>query len=160
MIHPNTRAVSRDPWLKKAKILSLVLLFGTIVFVAGGLTIGLITGLILLMAPMYVIGAVCTLAAICVSLCLWRRWYWTALTLGSLILLTPTTVLVSWYAMQWQRCKQVPDPQACLAYLNGSILLPIFIFICCVVTIAGCSFIVLTVLRQRKQGISDSPPKK
>jgi hypothetical protein len=78
-----------ERWLKVAQGLALVVGLSIPAFIGFGLTIGLITGLVVLVAPFYVLGFQMGLTALVVSLCLWRRRYGVARVLGTPLVLVP-----------------------------------------------------------------------
>ena len=110
-----------------ALALTVLLLVGSGAFWAFGLTFGLISGLVVLMAPLYPLLVQALGMAIVVSLCLWRRSYLGALLLGLCCALLPQGLLVAWYGRELWRCQVAVDPAPCFGYLNGSPLLPFFI---------------------------------
>jgi len=108
-----------------ALALSVVLVVGSVAWWAFGLTFGLVSGLVVLMAPAYPLLVQALLVGIVLSLGLWRA----RPRLGALLALPVATLpqvgLVGWYGWELWTCRTAADPAACFAYLNGSVLLPV-----------------------------------
>jgi hypothetical protein len=143
-----------NPWGWITLILCGALVFGSVGYWAVGLTFGLISGLVVLMAPAYPILLQVMLTAIVVSACLWRGWWRLALGLGGLLIVVPQTVMVVVYAYQEWACTRAADPTACFAYLNGSVLLPIFVVIAVVAAAVELGVMVGVVLSVKRQSTS------
>ena len=107
-----------------AVLLPVLLLAGSVIYWAFGLTFGLISGLVLLMAPLYPLLFQAGVTATVVSLCLWREAFRTAIVLGLGCVILPQAALVAWYGRELWRCQHAADPSACFDYLNGSPILP------------------------------------
>ncbi len=125
-----------NPWGGIALVLTGALVFGSIGFWAFGLSFGLLSGLVVLMAPIYPLLVQGMVTAIVVSLCLWRGWWRASLFLGTVLVVVPQAGIVGEYAYQEWLCTRAADPDACFAYLNGSVLLPIFVVLAVLVAIA------------------------
>lgn len=124
-------------WLRCAQLLAAMLLFGTPMAAFFSLTVGLITGLIILIVPGYLFGAWLAMAGIVVSLCLWRQRPLLARILGGGATLGPAGAAVGSYAVALARCRHAPDPARCYEYINGSPLLPFFVGVCALVGLAA-----------------------
>lgn len=130
------------------------LVFGSVGYWAVGLTFGLISGLVVFMAPAYPILLQAMLTAIAVSACLWRGWWRVAIGLGGLLIVVPQAVMLIVYVYQEWACTRAADPDACFAYLNGSVLLPIFVMLAVAAALVELGVMVAVVLSVRPQSTS------
>src|SRR5688572_14585728 len=133
------KGAALERWRKVAQGLALAIGISIPAFVVFGLTIGLITGCVVLVAPLYVLGFQMGLAALVVSLCLSRRRHGLALLLGTPLLLVPEVLFAGWYVRERHRCAIAADPQACFAYLDGSPLLMAFVILAAIVSLVACA---------------------
>lgn len=108
-----------------AAVATIGLLGGSVVYWAVALTFGVISGLLVLMAPAYPLFVQAAVVTIVANVCLWLRSPLAALLLGLPIVTLPQVVMVAWYGKEWLSCLNGPVPAACLDYLNGSPLLPV-----------------------------------
>lgn len=123
------RVVTDPRWLKSAKWLALLAGISVPIFIFFGLTIGLITGLVVVLAPVYALALQMGIAGIAVSLCLWRRSYVLARAVGLVLVVVPELGFAGWYVRARILCGQAPDPRACLEYLDGSPLLRVLVVV-------------------------------
>jgi hypothetical protein len=79
------------------------------------------------------------IAALVVSLCLWRRRYGWARLLGTPLAIGPEVLFAGWYVRERHRCTLAADPQACFAYLDGSPLLTAFVLLSAIVSLVTCA---------------------
>lgn len=144
-------------WLKLAGLLTFFFAVGTpfMALIAG--TIGLLTGLIVLIVPVYVLVAWATITSIFVCLCLWRRWAVAAGAVGCLFMLGPASGVASWYARELHRCEHALDPAKCSAYLNGSPLLPFFVGVCVVAALLGSAIAVVVAVTAQRSFLDPVP---
>jgi hypothetical protein len=110
-------------WGRVALICLAALPVGTIGFAFMSMTIGLITGLIVVMIPLWGLFVQGTMTLLLVSLCMKGRLSIAAHVVGGVCLLAPAVYAALQYAGAISLCHRLDDPEACLAYLNGSPLL-------------------------------------
>jgi hypothetical protein len=130
-----------EPWRKVALGLALAIGLSIPTFIVFGLTIGLITGLVVLVAPLYVLALQMGIAALVVALCLWRRRYGLARLLGMPLVIVPEVLFAGWYLRERHRCVVAADPRACFAYLDGSPLLMAFVLLASIVSLVMCGML-------------------
>ncbi|MEZ5116749.1 MAG: hypothetical protein R2737_10815 [Candidatus Nanopelagicales bacterium] len=124
-------------WLRTALLAALGLLVITPLAVAFGITFGLISGLIVLMIPAYVVLVWLVATTVTVALCMWREHPALARALGTVVALGPAVTAVVLYARASLNCRGAVDERACYDYLNGSPLLPILVGLSVVVALAA-----------------------
>lgn len=153
--------VKKSPaeWRKLAGLLALVLLAGTPLAVFFSMTVGLITGLVVLFVPLYVLAAWQIVTAVSVSLCLWRQWFVAARVVGCACLLGPASGVALWYWRKYDACQKSDDVAKCLAYLNGSPLLPFFVGVVVLVALVASGAVLWIVHNaQRDSGETTANP--
>jgi hypothetical protein len=133
-----------------AAVTTVVLVVGSLMYWGVALTFGLISGLVVIMAPAYPLLVQAALATIVVNLCLWRRAPTLALVLGLPVVTLPQVGVSAWYAWEWWACEQAIDPAACFAYLNGSVLLPIAVGVAIAVSLVEVAILFAAVALGRK----------
>lgn len=116
--------------------LSALLLVGSVIYWAFALTFGLISGLVVLLAPLWPLLAQALVLGVVLSLGAWLRWERLAAGAALLIAGLPAASVVGWYAWELWSCETAADPAACYAYLNGSPLLPALVGLTAVVAAA------------------------
>jgi hypothetical protein len=92
---------------------------GSIAFAFFGITIGLITGLIVVMIPLYVLFVQATVSLMLVSLCMKVAAPTAARVVGAVGLLAPVAFAALRYGAELLLCDQGPEAAACRAYING-----------------------------------------
>jgi hypothetical protein len=107
-------------WGRLALICLAALPVGTIGFAVMSMTVGLITGLIVVMIPLWGLFVQGTLTLLFVSLCMKARLSIAARVVGGVCLLAPAVYATLQYAGAISLCHRLDDSEACLAYLNGS----------------------------------------
>lgn len=110
-------------WLALA--LAFLLVVGSLAWWAVGLTFGVVSGLVVLMAPAWPFLVQALVAAILTSLGLWRGRPLLGALLALPVIVLPQLGIVGWYGWELWSCHTAADPDACYAYLNGSVLLPV-----------------------------------
>lgn len=118
-------AGSGGPWGWVALGLTVLLVAGSACWWGVGLTFGIVSGLVVLMAPAYPFLVQALVAGILVSLGLWRGWPRVGVLLALPVVTLPQLGIVGWYGWELWRCETAADRDACYAYLNGSVLLPV-----------------------------------
>ena len=126
-----------DPFLLTAAIALGVLVFGSVLYWAIALSVGVLTGLVLLLGPAYPFLMSPVLAVFLTSLCWWRGWRWAGFGLGLVVLVAPAAVVSGVYAREWHACTVAADPDACFAYLNGSPVLPVGVAVVVLMAASG-----------------------
>lgn len=129
--------------------LSLLLLVGSVIWWAFALTFGLISGLVVLMAPLWPLLAQALVLGVVLSLGAWLRWERLAALVGLAVVGLPASGVVGWYGWQLWQCESAADPDACYAYLNGSPLLPALVGLTAVVALGEALFTLLFTWRVR-----------
>lgn len=112
-------------WNRVAALTAIGLVASSVPYLGCAFSFGLLSGLIVLLVPLYVVFVHVALTVIVVSLLLGRRWLGLAQAAGAVVSVTPAALGDAWYAHAWWHCEHVADRTACLQYLNGSPLLPL-----------------------------------
>ena len=126
--------LTRRQWSVAAGWISVAWVIVTAVTVASSLTIGLITGLVVLMVPAYLLLTWVCLIAVAVCLAQWRGHRAVARTAA--VAAGPAARCAGGRCVRGARigCGREPDPTSCLAYLDGS---PLLLLLVIVVALAG-----------------------
>lgn len=124
-------------WNRVAKVTAVGFLIGSVPYLIAAFTCGLLSGLIVLMVPLYAVLLHVAIVVIALAVSLAQRRYGVARVVTLVLALVPATAFTGWYAREWWRCEQAADSAACFEYLNGSPLLPI--------TVAGYAIVSLTI---------------
>ena len=136
----------RESWNRVARTVALLLAAGSVPYWGFACSFGLLSGLVVLLAPLYVLLFQAALTTIVLALCLARDAYGAARVLGLSLALGPGFAASGWYASKWVECARAADSGACFEYLNGSPLLPIGVAGYALVSTAG-AIVVLAVVR-------------
>jgi hypothetical protein len=113
-------------WKRVAKLAALGFVIGSVPYLGCAFTVGLISGLVVLLAPLYPVLFQVTLITVAVALALAGRRHGLARGLGLGLALGPALVAVSAYVKARLDCATQDDARACVEYLHGQPpLLPI-----------------------------------
>jgi hypothetical protein len=133
-------------------VLGLMLVVGTILCAGVGGTFGLLSGLVVLMVPAWLLYAQALGGAIVTCAALWRGAPRGAAVLGSLAVAVPGAAVVLAYGAAYAQCLAGPDEAGCLDYLNGSPLLPFFVGVTAVLTLGEVAVVLGVARFARRQG--------
>jgi hypothetical protein len=147
-----------NPFGTLAAACAALLVVGSVLYWSIALTFGLISGLVVLMAPVYPLLLQAVFTTMVASLCLWRGRPWLALVLGVPLVVLPQLVVLCWYGWELYACQVAPDPDACFAYLNGSPLLPLGVGIYALTAGVELCMLVVFVLAARRFFADPSVP--
>ncbi len=138
-------------WNQRAKWIAIGVAAGSPLYLLVTFTFGLISGLIVVMAPMFPVLLLVAFTACLVSLCLARQRYVLATIMGVLVSVVPTILPIIWYAAEWRKCTQLPSPEECFDYLNGSPLLLIGVGAMLAVGLCCAAMVVVVVHQEQKR---------
>lgn len=110
-------------WLAAAGWIALGWVVAAVVTAGLSLTVGIVTGLIVLTVPAFLLASWLCLVAVVVCLAQWRGHRALARVLAASLALVPAALAVGAYVNARRSCSSDPDPAGCLAYLDGSPLL-------------------------------------
>jgi hypothetical protein len=119
--------LTRRQWLTAAGWIVLAWVVATPVVGVISLTIGLVTGLVVVLVPMYLLFSWMCLVAVAVCLAQGRGHRMLARMSAALLGPVPGLLVVAAYVRARQQCSVDPDPAGCFAYLDGSPLLVVLI---------------------------------
>lgn len=137
----------RESWNRVARTVALLLAAGSVPYWGFACSFGLLSGLIVLLAPLYVLLFQAALTTIVLALCLARDAYAAARVLSVSLALGPGFAAAGWYAWKNVVCARAADSAACFEHLNGSPVLPIGVAGYALASIAG-AIVVLAVVRR------------
>jgi len=131
-----------------ARNLFIAWFVGSIPYLLFTCTVGLISGLIVVLVPFYALCAQSVAVVVVVSLCAARQRFVLARGAGIFLSGTPGLGLVSWYVREWRECADLDDPAACFAYLNGGPLMPLGVGLVAVLSALAVSAVLLWIWRE------------
>lgn len=144
---PETRADRQaKAWRRIAALAGFGFLGGSVPYLGCAFTFGIISGLIVILVPLYPVLFQIMLVVVAVALSLAARRHALARVLGTVLSLAPALAAVGAYTNARIGCERAQDAAACVAYLNGDPpLLPIAVGVYLVPSMVGAAIVLFVV---------------